>query len=141
MSESYLFAKCPRGHSTPIRPSMPVSARADQIQTGTDDETLLVACMQCGLVYTAHSREAKPDPSIPSSLGLPGGVSLLLFSETIYCDDINCEFQAEVFSARRSDTTEKWQTEVQWTWQFAPGEKTKCQWNHDILVPSLPGRQ
>lgn len=135
-------AACPvcRKH-TPIRLSEFASMASDQKLREMSRETFHVACIRCGRVYSYQSQELRPVSSTELYRGLPAGVSLYVFASTIDCEDLNCEFQLPVVSARRSNSPAGYETRARSEWSWAKGEKTTCPWNHEILLPPWVGER
>jgi hypothetical protein len=101
------FAKCRRGHYTPIRPAKPVIPGDDRkwIETETENDPELFACNECKRIYKLD----KDDLEVLSSpLGLEPynpGAPIRRFDLSLPCDELNCESHIPVIVVLNSDTS------------------------------------
>jgi hypothetical protein len=133
MNVTYLdYAKCMRGHSTPIRPSKPATIEEDQKSREMDAELLFVACSKCNLVYTVETRKLETGPSTSGLSPYHEGAPLHVYQVPIECDDLSCETPAIVLAVRNSDTTAEDLEKEKRGWRWAD---LKCPNEHEILWP------
>jgi hypothetical protein len=134
MSASYSldYAKCPRGHWTPIRHSMPPAIANDQRLREMGNETINVACIECPLVYPFETQNLVSRPSMHGLQPDPEDAPLRLFFGYIRCDEAGCESRIEIRAVRSSDTTdEAIRVEIA-RWRGI----AKCSENHSQPLPS-----
>src|ERR1022692_4536356 len=134
MDAPYLldFAKCPHGHWTPIRHSMPPAIANDQRLTGMGNETIYVACIECPLVYPFETQNLVSRPSMHGLHPDPDDAPLRLFFVYIPCDWSGCEARIEVHAVRNSDTNVEAITAESKQWSGV----VKCSHDHQQPLPS-----
>ena len=125
-------SKCPRGHWTPIRHSMPPAIANDQKLREMDNEKINIACIECPLVYPFETRNLVSRPSMHGLQPNPEDAPLRLFFGYIRCDEAGCEAQIEIRAVRSSDTTEKEIENESARWRGV----AKCSENHSQSLPS-----
>lgn len=126
------YAKCPRGHWTPIRHSMPPAIANDQRLKEMGNETINVACIECPFVYPFETQNLVSRPSMHGLQPNPEDAPLRLFFGYIRCDEEDCEAQIEIRAARNSDTTDEAIREESAIWRGT----VKCSQNHLQSLPS-----
>jgi hypothetical protein len=132
MSSSYQldYAKCPRGHLTPIQPSTPQSVEAYRVSIETGTYPLLVACIRCSRMFWVHQLHTRQStqglfPDDPST-------QLRVFEESIGCDDPTHQFHHTVRGVRNENTSV---SDLKKKWVWAQGEDSKCPEGHKIPLP------
>jgi hypothetical protein len=116
------FAKCPRGHYTPIRLSSYAPEETDPRWKEKGDAPVVFACNQCRRVYSLRTDELEPRPT-------PWGVApynpeapTRVFQVPIECDELGCSAQLLVHVELKSNTTVEQLKEARATWRWAEGD-------------------
>lgn len=123
------FAKCARGHLTPLQPSTPQSTEEYRRSIEMGDVPRFVACMRCNRVYKALSLYAQT--STTGLLPYHPQAQIAVFVETIVCDDIEHAFRVSITGVRNVDTTV---TDAMQEWRWEDGDR-KCPDGHQISLP------
>jgi hypothetical protein len=124
-------ARCPRGHWTPIRHSMPPAIANDQRLKEMGNERIFVACIQCPLVYPFETQNLVSRPSMHGLQPDPVDAPLRLSFVYIPCDEGGCESQIEIRAVRNSDTTDEAIGKECKNWQGT----VKCLHGHSQPLP------
>lgn len=124
------FARCEKGHQTPVQPSTPQSVEAYRRSIGTGNEPIFVACRRCNRVYRVLQLA-----SFPSTDGLlphHPEAQLLVFERSIGCDDPAHEFQRIIIGVRSENTSAE---DIMKLWRWQDEEDSTCPSGHDIRPP------
>lgn len=123
------FAKCVRGHHTPIRPSSLLPPETDQQWKENNDGPVVFACNKCRRVYSVNADELE---SRPTGLGVAPDnpeAPTRVFQVPTGCDDLGCSAQLLVHVALKSNTTAEQVLEQIKTWRYFG---VKCPKGHDF---------
>ena len=124
------FARCEKGHQTPVQPSTPQSVEAYRRSIETGNEPIFVACRRCNRVYRVLQLAsfASTDGLLPHH----PEAQLLVFEESIGCDDPAHEFQRIIIGVRSENTSAE---DVMKLWRWQDEEDSTCPSGHDIPLP------
>ncbi len=123
------FAKCIRGHYTPIRPSRLLPPEIDPQWKEKDDGPVVFVCNECTRVYRVKADELEP---LPIGLGVAPHnpeAPTRVFQVPIECDELDCSAQLLVHVALSSNTTDEQLLEQRKSWRYVD---VKCPQGHDF---------
>jgi hypothetical protein len=138
--ETSFVTRCPRCFfPTPIPPSTHETQAPTQRVKGMGNAISHVACIHCARVYSYVPPGVRqiPTTELHQHYNLPSGVSLCTFSASISCEERSCGFRLLVTSARRSDTSTEYETEIRKEWKWKIGENDQCDYGHKIPLPPV----
>jgi hypothetical protein len=116
MSYLFDFAKCPCGHSMPVRPSTHALPEDDQKWSA---KGVTVACSKCKRVATFEMEELE-------SKQTPDGLSPYIpdaprhrFVALLQCDKAGCKTPLQIFAIRNTSTTAEvlQEEKADWWWE------------------------
>jgi hypothetical protein len=134
MNHPLEYAKCPQGHPTPIRPSLPALQEGDQQWTAKDDPFVVIACVVCKRVYKFETQRLEPGPSLYGLTPFHPGAPLHLFEVELGCDDPSCDTPLIALAVRKRDTSPHQIEEEKGFWRWAE-QRSQCPSKHDVSLP------
>src|SRR2546427_149551 len=126
MSRPVDFAKCPCGHSNPVRPST-LSLPGDGQKSSEPDVT--VACSECSLVSTFSADELEPKETMYGLSPCNPDAPLHVFRMTLLCDMVGCKTPLVILGVRKRDTEQEALGEETKIWRW---EGLRCPSGHPI---------
>jgi len=129
------FARCTCGHLTAIRPSKILTPNVNQQPIDTDEDPVIVACIECKCVAEFEIDDLQSYPT-PQGYGpYNPDAPTRVFQVPIKCDDLHCDSQRLTHVVLNANTSDEELLVEQKKWRWKEGDLTCERSGHVIPYP------